>query len=409
MSGESRGSCRRTCFICDSPDHFAKDCPTTPALAAMVSSLSSEVTQLPTAPTLGMELGKPAGSNKDTSQFGMNCLVRSPIPVISIGKHQDTKLTCGCSIPQNERYVKMEVNGCCTQTRIGQRPTVSAACGTPRGDKLPRVQGKVGNQVVPVLRDTGCDGVVVKTSLVQEHQFRMAHIDIDTPYLSGHVLAVCVDDPVCELIIGDVEGAKGPGKDKVTNQIASQSDVIINHKELVKEPTKIEEEREDPRQRYEPSGSSCETESHLAAPTSVPLLESGSSCETESHLAAPTSVPLLEVGRAAVVQTRGQLRAAKKAVVPLKVISPSGDVVVKEILITEQQKDKSLEKILNLSKSGEIKVSKFGSKHKYLVDQGIVVREVTSPQVNFGEAVRQMKFREHVLRLAHSSLFGGHL
>ncbi|KAJ8049234.1 hypothetical protein HOLleu_01888 [Holothuria leucospilota] len=51
--------------------------------------------------------------------------------------------------------------------------------------------------------------------------FKIAHIDVDTPYISGRVCAVCVDNPVSELIIGNVEGAKKP--DQVEAKVTENS------------------------------------------------------------------------------------------------------------------------------------------------------------------------------------------
>ncbi|XP_077862390.1 uncharacterized protein LOC144344191 [Saccoglossus kowalevskii] len=92
---------------------------------------------------------------------------------------------------------------------------------------LPVGQGKVGDTVVTMLRDTGCNGIIVKKSLVPDNQYtrKMGHIlmvdrtvrrvpvtmvKIDTPYLRGTVEALCVQDPIYELIVGNVPGARSP-------------------------------------------------------------------------------------------------------------------------------------------------------------------------------------------------------
>ena len=41
-------------------------------------------------------------------------------------------------------------------------------------------------------------------------RFPKAIVDLDTPYLSGKVQALCMDDPVHDVIIGNVPGAKDP-------------------------------------------------------------------------------------------------------------------------------------------------------------------------------------------------------
>ena len=88
-------------------------------------------------------------------------------------------------------------------------------------DGLPVVAGKVGENVVNVLRDTGCNGVVVRQNLVKEDQFAgrtgrltlldrsvieapIAVIDVSTPFYNGHVEALCIKDPLHDLIFGNV-------------------------------------------------------------------------------------------------------------------------------------------------------------------------------------------------------------
>ena len=83
--------------------------------------------------------------------------------------------------------------------------------------------GRVGNQTVTLLRDTGCDGVVVKRDLVEQRQLTgdfqrlilinravlevpVARISIDTPVYTGEVLALCMLDPICDLVIGNIPG-----------------------------------------------------------------------------------------------------------------------------------------------------------------------------------------------------------
>ncbi|KAJ8036669.1 Protein NYNRIN [Holothuria leucospilota] len=345
----NRGDLQKTCFICNSPKHFAKDCPTRPALASMVSALNSGGAQQAT------ESATKANENKgEQANLSLNCIqVSQPIMEWS-GAGIEPAQECRCDY-EDRNYTQMEDGNCMKE--VGKKCLRSAACGTARRDRLPRVKGKVGDKEVEVLWDTGCDGIVVKTALVKEEQFtgqvtecslldntrryfRMAHIDIDTPYLSGRVCAVCVDNPVSELIIGDVEGTKKPDQ------------------------VEIEESQ-------------------------------------------PEVVPVIAV------QTRSQAKGAKKATKPLKVLKTPEDFVDREVLEKEQAEDKSLDKIRDLVETGEEKESKSGSRHKYILDDRILVREFTSPSVNFGETLRQVvvpaKLRGQVLKLAHSALFGGHL
>jgi hypothetical protein len=105
---------------------------------------------------------------------------------------------------------------------------------------MPIKEGKVGEVKVPVMRDSGCSGIVVKTKLVKSHQktgivhtcilidgtmrrFPMANIEVDTPWYKGTVQAYYVDNPVCDLIIGNVDGARD-----VTNPDPNWGKTMVN-------------------------------------------------------------------------------------------------------------------------------------------------------------------------------------
>ena len=110
----------------------------------------------------------------------------------------------------------------------GERvPFVSSAGIRKRTNRaeMPIVEGRVGNTKVETLRDTGCSGVIINQQFVREDQYTgeygfiqlvdntvrrvsIAHVEIDTPYLSGTVEALCLQTPIYDVIIGNVPGAK---------------------------------------------------------------------------------------------------------------------------------------------------------------------------------------------------------
>ena len=94
-------------------------------------------------------------------------------------------------------------------------------------DKLPLVTRKVGGKSAEVLRETGCARVIVKRDLVSQDQLcgtyryaiafdwsviraPIAKIRVDTPYYVGEVNALCFHEPICELTIGNIPGAREP-------------------------------------------------------------------------------------------------------------------------------------------------------------------------------------------------------
>ncbi|GFO32682.1 hypothetical protein PoB_005918700 [Plakobranchus ocellatus] len=75
------------------------------------------------------------------------------------------------------------------------------------------------------MRDTGCEDVVVRKQLVDESQLtgvcclllridntallaEKAVISLRTPFLSEEVKALCIPDAICDVIVGNVEGAR---------------------------------------------------------------------------------------------------------------------------------------------------------------------------------------------------------
>ena len=90
---------------------------------------------------------------------------------------------------------------------------MSAACQNNQGRKKYLRMGKVSNHNVLTMRDSGCDGVVVKRAYVKQEQFTGGHqvcllidgtvrrypvaeIFIDTPFYTCKTLVSCMDEPV---------------------------------------------------------------------------------------------------------------------------------------------------------------------------------------------------------------------
>ena len=84
---------------------------------------------------------------------------------------------------------------------------------------MPLATGKVGENEVEVLRRTGCNGVIVRRELVKENNFTgstscvmaidrtmkeapIAEIKVDTPYYAGVTQAICLLDPLFDLVLG---------------------------------------------------------------------------------------------------------------------------------------------------------------------------------------------------------------
>ncbi|XP_033728194.1 uncharacterized protein LOC117317492 [Pecten maximus] len=183
-SANSRDSVRQ-CYVCKSTEHLANKCP------------------------------KKGSKNRVMSVTG------KPTKNVSVGRKQRRK-----EIKQ-EVSVDVEVDDGESRLQDGTHMNVSCNVPAPTPCKMPVVEGVVGSQRVSVLRDTGCSGVVVKRSLVTEDQMTgevractladgsslkvpTATVVVDTPYYVGPVVAWCMETPVYDLILGNIDGARAP-------------------------------------------------------------------------------------------------------------------------------------------------------------------------------------------------------
>ena len=82
-------------------------------------------------------------------------------------------------------------------------------------------KGLANKKTVSVLRDKGCTMAAIKKNFVQDHQltgeetpcvlidgtqrkFPLAKVDVDTPYYTGQVEAMVMDNPIYDLILGNI-------------------------------------------------------------------------------------------------------------------------------------------------------------------------------------------------------------
>ncbi len=95
----------------------------------------------------------------------------------------------------------------------------------PDNHTMPVHEGLEGSTNVHVLRDTGCSSAAIRESLVSPEQmlerehlcvlldgtvrrFRMANIEVDTPFYTGEIEAMCMRQPIYDLILGNVHGVR---------------------------------------------------------------------------------------------------------------------------------------------------------------------------------------------------------
>ena len=276
-------------------------------------------------------------------------------------------------------------------------PVLSAGC--TMGTQMPVCEGMLNGKSVEVLRDTGCSSIVVRAGLVDESQYTgekqvcvlidgtaksvpIATVEVSSPYFSGRVNALCMSNPIYDVIIGNISGARKP--EDVADRGSSSERVEID-----------DVDTKDPRseQSHEPDEGVAEA-----------VVDEGS---IHSSLE-----PDMET-RAGGVETRGMRQRKAKPWKPLGSSDGPQITATREDIVAAQQQDESLEKLRRIADGGQPKTVGKGHEVQFFYDNGLLFRKyVLSPQAGgrtFTQLVVPAPFRSQVMRLAHDSALAGHL
>ena len=255
----------QTCYVCHKPGHLARNCnfntnkaaglyvhqqyPTTTAFNEEHHNTHPQMqyNSVPNVPNMIRDRNyPPEGLLSNEPQRDHDAFT---VPSMNQWNHPTGSFS---NEPRNDHYVPtagtraqascMVVNlpastphECClneSRDRVNLQcghslPVLSAVCCDNLVQSMPVVSGMVGDRKVNVLRDSGCSCAVVRKDLVHETQLTgeenscvlidgtirklpVARVNVNTPYYVGNILALCMETPLCDLILGNLDGIRAP-------------------------------------------------------------------------------------------------------------------------------------------------------------------------------------------------------
>ena len=388
------------CFLCGKKGHIAKDCWGKTKSHASVGLVGVDSRQ-----------GNRQDKRKDKhSEKEINN--ESDCPTCSCRSTQSNQLESGLflvtasmeSMQSQHRLVNVETKKC---------PQMCAVCKEKLRSRLPVHDGSVGSHRASVLRDTGCSGVVVRKSLVKAHQmtgkyrqcilidgtvrwYPTAIVHIHTPFFVGDVEALCMEAPVFDIILGNVQNAlplgsscnMGSPKPKVdvateTDDSGSRSDVESTQLKVdIASETDVSESRSD-----------------LGDPKLKVEVATGNDVSIGDEAT--------EIGMA--MQTRAQCKESTKAPRALKVPLSIPNVTPDDIR-KAQKEDKTLDKLRTYAGCSPNNDQRSDS--HFFIENDLLFRKFEPKSVSSGNTVTQLvvpqPYRKLVMKLAHVGLMGGH-
>ena len=273
---------------------------------------------------------------------------------------------------------------------------------------LPTCKGKANNKDVTVLRDTGCTSAVARRSIVSESQLtgktiryisvdkttRSAPegiIDLECPMYTGKLKAILLDDPLCDIILGNLK--------EITNQ---PSDILYGRGD----------EDDDSKKRNQ-------SKRAVITPKNDEILvvhknkeqTRGTQGNNEKGKPKKSKVKCshdLEIVQQ--VETRGSIQRGLAKSKPLK-IDGIGYLGTHDEFKEEQDKDASLFQCRKWAELKKVSQSEDGKTVSYIKEKGLIYRVTTKENIPYGE--RQLmvpkRYRNEVIKLAHENILAGHM
>ena len=273
-------------------------------------------------------------------------------------------------------------------------------------EKWPISEGFIEGNPCTLLRDSGLSGVIARRSLIPDKalagRFRYiktidskvqrvptAIVHIDCPYFQGEVKAQVLQEPLFDVLVGNIEGARNP---------FSPNPDWKN--ELRKEPTKTQVEA-----GAETFQSKEESERGHSA--SVPLDVGAETFQSKegSKKGHSDNIPI-KVGAAF---TRGMEQRERAAIKPLKVPSCPNVGADPNEFRASQEADPSFSKHREWATNGRTIPSNWGTE-SFVYKGPLLYRQLIDKE---GKKTTQLlvpsSHREEVMRVGREILLGGHL
>ena len=257
--------------------------------------------------------------------------------------------------------------------------------------RMPVVSGRLmpENKPVSVLRDSGCSTCVVRANLVKPNQltgetqsvklidgtirnFPVARINVDSPYITRQVEALCIPESLSDVVIRNVEGAREP---RNPNFDWKPQEVEIKNDDGIQQD-RVELVSENSEQ-----------------------LEMNNEMEVES---------VQDISTGGAVETRAQAVKRMRGMKELKVPSTISEVKPEELALA-QKEDKSIDHLWKKASNN----CDDQSKYIFVVENGWLFRQVRESSQHDGKNSKVLvvpeKYRDRVMKMAHESIVSGHL
>ena len=182
----------RTCYICHKKGHIARDCRNRPKDFTKVANIIASALSSVKSPDSSESL---SGEKQPEQSETIACMLASPTLSKCCIQDGHLQLKCGHELP-----------------------LMSAACRDKNPTSMPVVECVINGRNVSILCDTGCSTVVIRQDLVSPEQMTgqertcilvdgtirkapIAIVQLDTPYFIGSCEALCMPNPVYDIII----------------------------------------------------------------------------------------------------------------------------------------------------------------------------------------------------------------